>query len=95
MPLYSIPAIFAATQNSFTVYGSNIFAILGLRALFFFLEDIEERFKYIKYSLVVILILIGVKIFIAHFMPIPKLIPLLITIVLILIGIGVVVIMTK
>ncbi len=41
----SIPAIFAVTQNSFIVYSSNIFAILGLRALFFCLEDIVERFK--------------------------------------------------
>ena len=73
----------------------DIFAILGLRALFFCLEDIVERFKYIKYSLAVILILIGIKIFVAHFVPIPKLIPLLITIVLILTGIGVSVIKAK
>ncbi len=91
----SIPAIFAVTQNSFIVYSSNIFAILGLRALFFCLEDIVERFKYIKYSLAIILILIGIKIFVAHFVPIPKLIPLLITIVLILTGIGVSVIKAK
>lgn len=91
----SIPAIFAVTQNSFIVYSSNIFAILGLRALFFCLENIVERFKYIKYSLAVILILIGIKIFVAHFVPIPKLIPLLITIVLILTGIGVSVIKAK
>jgi tellurite resistance protein TerC len=91
----SIPAIFAVTQNSFIVYSSNIFAILGLRALFFCLEDIVERFKYIKYSLAIILILIGVKILVAHFIPIPKLIPLLLTIVLILIGIVVSVIKAK
>jgi tellurite resistance protein TerC len=91
----SIPAIFAVTQNSFIVYSSNIFAILGLRALFFCLEDIVERFKYIKYSLAIILILIGIKILVAHFIPIPKLIPLLLTIVLILIGIVVSVIKAK
>jgi tellurite resistance protein TerC len=91
----SIPAIFAVTQNSFIVYSSNIFAILGLRALFFCLEDIVERFKYIKYSLAIILILIGVKIIVAHFIPIPKLIPLLLTIVLILIGIVVSIIKAK
>lgn len=72
----SIPAIFAITQNSFIVYTSNIFAILGLRALFFCLADIIERFKYIKYSLSVILILIGIKIFVAHFVKIPAYIPL-------------------
>lgn len=83
----SIPAIFAVTQNTFIIYTSNIFAILGLRALFFCLADIVERFKYIKYSLAIILILIGIKIFAAHFVAIPKLIPLILTIVLILLGI--------
>jgi len=83
----SIPAIFAITQNTFIVYSSNIFAILGLRALFFCLVDIVERFKYIKHSLAIILILIGIKIFVSHFIEIPKLVPLLLTIILILIGI--------
>lgn len=83
----SIPAIFAITQNTFIVYSSNIFAILGLRALFFCLVDIVERFKYIKYSLAIILILIGIKIFASHFVMIPKLVPLIITVVLILLGI--------
>ncbi|RTK94071.1 MAG: TerC/Alx family metal homeostasis membrane protein [Rickettsiales bacterium] len=72
----SIPAIFAITQNSFVVYTSNIFAILGLRALFFCLADVVQRFKYIKYSLSIILILIGIKIFVAHFVKIPAYIPL-------------------
>jgi tellurite resistance protein TerC len=83
----SIPAIFAVTQDSFIVYSSNIFAVLGLRALFFCLAGIVERFQHIKYSIAIILILIGVKIFVAHFIPIPKLVPLLITIALILMGI--------
>jgi tellurite resistance protein TerC len=83
----SIPAIFAITQNTFIVYTSNIFAILGLRALFFCLADIVERFKYIKYSLALILILIGVKIFAAHFIDIPKYIPLVVTFVLLVLGI--------
>lgn len=91
----SIPAIFAITQNSFIVYSSNIFAILGLRALFFCLVDIVERFKYIKYSLAIILILIGVKIFAAHFIQIPKLVPLLITVILILAGIVISIIKEK
>jgi len=83
----SIPAIFAVTQNTFIIYTSNIFAILGLRALFFCLADIVERFKYIKYSLAIILILIGIKIFVAHFVEIPKLIPLIVTLILIILGI--------
>lgn len=78
----SIPAIFAITQNTFIVYTSNIFAILGLRALFFLLADLTERFKMLKYSLAIILVLIGIKIFVAHFIDIPKLIPLIVTILL-------------
>jgi tellurite resistance protein TerC len=83
----SIPAIFAITQNTFIVYTSNIFAILGLRALFFCLADIVERFKYIKYSLALILILIGVKIFAGHFIDIPKYIPLVVTFALLVLGV--------
>ncbi len=83
----SIPAIFAITQDTFIVYTSNIFAILGLRALFFCLADIVERFKYIKYSLALILILIGVKIFAAHFIEIPRYIPLVVTFTLLVLGV--------
>jgi len=83
----SIPAIFAVTQDTYIVYTSNIFAILGLRALFFLLADIVERFKYIKYSLALILILIGIKIFVAHFIDIPTYIPLTVTIALLVLGI--------
>lgn len=82
----SIPAIFAITQDVYIVYTSNIFAILGLRALFFLLADVVERFRYIKYSLALILIFIGFKIFVAHFIDIPKYIPLIVTIALLLIG---------
>jgi tellurite resistance protein TerC len=82
----SIPAIFAITQDTFIVYTSNIFAILGLRALFFLLADIVKRFRYIKYSLALILILIGIKIFVAHFIPVPTYIPLVITIGLLIVG---------
>lgn len=85
--LDSIPAIFAITQNSFVVYTSNIFAILGLRALFFCLEDIIKRFIYVKYSLAIILILIGLKIFVAHYIEISKLLTLGTTIGLIFGGI--------
>lgn len=60
----SIPAIFAITNDAYIIYTSNIFAILGLRSLFFCLAEIVERFRYIKYSLALILIFIGIKIFI-------------------------------
>lgn len=57
----SIPAIFAVTKDSFIVFTSNIFAILGLRSLYFFLSGMLHRFEYLKYSLVLILGFIGVK----------------------------------
>jgi tellurite resistance protein TerC len=59
----SVPAIFAVTQDPFIVYTSNIFAILGLRALYFALAAAIHRFKYLQYSLAVILVLVGIKIF--------------------------------
>ena len=59
----SVPAIFAVTQDPFIVYTSNIFAILGLRALYFALAAAMHRFKYLQVSLAVILVLVGIKIF--------------------------------
>ncbi len=58
----SVPAIFAVTQDPFIVYTSNIFAILGLRSMYFMLAAAVERFKYLKYGLSLVLILIGIKI---------------------------------
>ncbi|XVN43316.1 MAG: TerC/Alx family metal homeostasis membrane protein [Candidatus Rickettsia vulgarisii] len=85
--LDSIPAIFAITNDSFVIYTSNIFAILGLRSLFFCLANIIERFSYIKYSLALILILIGVKIFASHFINIPTYLSLVANIVILFSGI--------
>jgi tellurite resistance protein TerC len=59
----SVPAIFAITTDPFIIYTSNIFAILGLRALYFALAAVIHRFKYLKYALAVILVFIGAKIF--------------------------------
>jgi tellurite resistance protein TerC len=61
----SVPAIFLITTDPFIVYTSNIFAILGLRALYFALAAMVHRFKYLKYALSILLIFIGSKIFIA------------------------------
>jgi tellurite resistance protein TerC len=61
----SVPAIFLITTDPFIVYTSNIFAILGLRALYFALAALVHRFHYLKYALAVLLIFIGSKIFIA------------------------------
>jgi tellurite resistance protein TerC len=85
--LDSIPAIFAITNDSYIIYTSNIFAILGLRALFFCLASVVERFSYIKYSLALILIFIGIKIFAEHFIAIPSYIPLIVTITLLSFGV--------
>ncbi len=57
----SVPAIFSITTDPFIVFTSNIFAILGLRALYFVLASFMNKFQYIKYSLVVLLLFIGVK----------------------------------
>ena len=62
----SVPAIFAITQDPFIVYTSNIFAILGLRALYFALAAVIHRFQYLKYALALILVFIGGKIFYAQ-----------------------------
>lgn len=59
----SVPAIFAITTDPFIVYTSNIFAVLGLRALYFALAAMIHRFKYLKYALALVLVFIGAKIF--------------------------------
>ena len=62
----SVPAIFAITQDPFIVYTSNIFAILGLRALYFALAAMIHRFHYLKFALALVLVFIGSKIFLAN-----------------------------
>ncbi len=68
----SVPAIFAITLDPFIVYTSNIFAILGLRALYFALAAMIDRFAYLKYALAVVLIFIGGKIFVADMLGLAK-----------------------
>lgn len=63
----SIPAVFAISQNTFVVFTSNIFAILGLRALFFLIENVLHRFHHLQKGLAVILLFIGVKMFLPIF----------------------------
>jgi tellurite resistance protein TerC len=67
----SIPAIFAVTQDPFIVYTSNVFAILGLRALYFLLANVMDKFQYLKFGLSAVLIFIGVKMVIVDFYKIP------------------------
>jgi tellurite resistance protein TerC len=67
----SIPAILAISDDSFIVYTSNVFAILGLRSLYFALAGIEKYFTYLKYGLSAILVFVGVKMCIADLFKIP------------------------
>ena len=67
----SIPAIFAVTTDPFIVLTSNLFAILGLRAMYFLLAGAAERFSMLKYGLSVILVFIGIKMLIVDFYHIP------------------------
>lgn len=67
----SIPAILAISDDPFIVYTSNVFAILGLRSLYFALSGIESYFRYLKYGLAVILVFVGTKMCIMDFFKIP------------------------
>ncbi|MEO8011623.1 MAG: TerC family protein [Dokdonella sp.] len=67
----SIPAIFAITKDPFIVLTSNVFAVLGLRALFFLLAGMAERFHLLNYGLAAVLIFIGIKMLIVDFWKIP------------------------
>ena len=72
----SIPAIFAVTRDPFLVYSSNIFAILGLRALFFVLASAMERFVYLKAGVAFILVFVGAKMVLSAWVHIPILLSL-------------------
>jgi tellurite resistance protein TerC len=89
----SIPAIFAVTKDPFIVFTSNIFAILGLRSLYFFLSGMLHRFEYLKYSLVFILAFIGVKMLIMELYDIPSWISL--TVIGVALGIGLLISLKK
>jgi len=79
----SIPAIFAITTDPFIVFTSNIFAIMGLRALYFLLADVADRFHLLKYGLALVLSFIGAKMLIAPWYHVPVAASLLIVAVLI------------
>ncbi len=67
----SIPAIFAVTTDPFIVFTSNIFAIMGLRALYFLLADMADRFHLLKYGLALVLVFVGTKMLIVDFYKVP------------------------
>ena len=81
----SIPAIFAITRDPFLVYSSNVFAILGLRALFFVLAGMMDKFVYLKPGVALILIFVGLKMTLSHWLHVPTLLSLAV-IVLTLVG---------
>lgn len=72
----SIPAIFAITRDPFIVYTSNVFAILGLRALYFLLAGIMGLFRYLRYGLSIVLVFVGVKMLLADLFPISAIVSL-------------------
>lgn len=67
----SIPAVLSITQDTFLVYSSNIFAIIGLRSLYFLLSGMAGKFPYLKYGISVILFFVGVKMILSHHFKIP------------------------
>jgi tellurite resistance protein TerC len=82
----SIPAILSISDDSFIVYTSNVFAILGLRSLYFALAGVEKYFQYLKYGLAAILIFVGVKMSTADFIYIPVEISLIVIVFILIIA---------
>lgn len=70
--LDSVPAILAITSDPFLVFSSNIFAILGLRSMYFFLANMLEKFSYLEYSLIAILTFVGIKMLVVHYYKFPE-----------------------
>jgi tellurite resistance protein TerC len=68
----SVPAILAITSDPFLVFSSNIFAILGLRSMYFFLANMLEKFSYLEYSLIAILTFVGLKMLLHNYIEIPE-----------------------
>ena len=72
----SIPAVLSITQDTFLVYSSNIFAIIGLRSLYFLLSGMAGKFPYLKYGIAVILFFVGIKMLLSHYIKVPTLLSL-------------------
>jgi tellurite resistance protein TerC len=84
----SIPAIFAITRDPFLVYSSNIFAILGLRAMFFVLASMLDKFVYLKTGVAFILIFVGVKMTVSAWILIPTLLSLAVIVLTLVAAVG-------
>jgi tellurite resistance protein TerC len=72
----SIPAILAITRDAFIVYTSNVFAIMGLRSMYFALAGMMEMFRYLHYGLSVVLMFVGAKMLLSHYYEIPTVVAL-------------------
>jgi len=83
----SIPAVFAVTRDPFIIFTSNVFAILGLRSLYFVLATYMERFRYLKHSLVFVLAYVGVKMILSNHYPIPDVASMAIIVGILLVGV--------
>jgi tellurite resistance protein TerC len=84
----SIPAVFGVTQNAFVVFTSNIFAILGLRSLYFVLAGAMDYFRYLRFGLAVILVVIGLKMLVVRWYPVPTVISLAVVLAILALSIG-------
>lgn len=84
----SVPAALAVTADPFLVFTSNIFAVLGLRALYFVLAAYLDRLRYLKVSLAFLLSFVGVKMMLIHVYPIPNLLSLAIVAGILVVGVG-------
>lgn len=83
----SIPAVLSITQDTFIVYSSNIFAIVGLRSLYFLLAGMAGKFEYLKYGIAAVLVFVGIKMMVSHFYHFPTILSLLVIVLLLLIAI--------
>lgn len=83
----SVPAILAITSDPFLVFSSNIFAILGLRSMYFFLAHMLERFRHLEFSLIAILSFVGLKMILKDFIEIPEWISLCLIALALLVGV--------
>lgn len=87
--LDSVPAILSITSDPFLVFSSNIFAILGLRSMYFFLANMLAKFQYLEYSIIAILSFIGLKMLVKDFLPIAEWVSLFVIASALALGIGV------
>ena len=83
----SIPAILAVSKNTFIVYTSNVFAMLGLRSLYFALAGMMDRFSHLKYGLAGILVFVGAKMTLVDVFPIPITVSLMVVVAILAISV--------